>query len=180
MKTIVSIVSRIMLVFIMLFVSLLLLAEPLFGIVPGIVLSGSMEPEIQTGSLSFVNKRTSYEDIRKGDIIAFETSLGTVVTHRVICVTDSGLETKGDANEISDGITTTEDNLKGKYLFRIPYLGYCVDKLQSASGKAMLTVLLLLLIIADAVAGEKAEKEKAAERMAEEKRQRRKRCMYNR
>ena len=126
---------------------ILLAAEPLFGIVPRIVLSGSMEPEIKTGSLCFIDERAAYEEIRKGDIIAFESSLGTVVTHRVVRVTDRGLETKGDANEVSDGVTTGKDNLRGRYLFCIPCLGYCVDKLQSAGGKALLLLVLGALLL---------------------------------
>ena len=34
-----------------------------YGIVPYIVLSGSMEPKIETGSLSFINVNTTYNNI---------------------------------------------------------------------------------------------------------------------
>ena len=32
--------------------------------------------------------------------------------------------TKGDANSVTDGLSVGRDNLFGKYLFHIPYLGY--------------------------------------------------------
>ena len=90
-------------------ISILLFAILLLaGIRPYVVLSGSMEPVIRTGSLCFVYRRADYEDICTGDIIAFHVQGGNLVTHRVIAVTEEGLETKGDANELSDGITTTE------------------------------------------------------------------------
>ena len=81
---------------------------------PYIVMSASMEPEIQTGSLCFVDTKYPYSDIKDNDIIAFQTESDMFVTHRAIDVTEEGIETKGDANDISDGITTTEKNYLGK------------------------------------------------------------------
>ena len=48
-----------------------------FGIIPYVVLSGSMEPTIKTGSLCFVNKHTDIENIKEKDIIAFKLKDGT-------------------------------------------------------------------------------------------------------
>lgn len=66
------------------------------NIEPRIVLSGSMEPKIHTGSICFINKKVPYDKIKTGDIIAFKAGKNTMVTHRVISVTNSGFETKGD------------------------------------------------------------------------------------
>ena len=88
-----------------------------------IVMSGSMEPDIRTGSVCFVDTRAVYEEIREGDVIAFYRGSG-LVTHRVIAVTEAGLETKGDANPRSDGITVAPDNFHGKTVGSLPYAGY--------------------------------------------------------
>ncbi len=40
------------------------------GIVPYVVLSGSMEPTIETGSVCFINKNTKISSIKEKDIIA--------------------------------------------------------------------------------------------------------------
>ena len=69
----------------------LILVLYLFGIVPYVVLSGSMEPTIDTGSLFFINKNSKYEDVKEKDIIAFKLSDGTLVTHRAIEITETGI-----------------------------------------------------------------------------------------
>lgn len=83
------------------------------GIKPYITMSGSMEPNVKTGSICFVNTNADYDDILVGDVIAFETPTGGMVTHRVISITEEGMETQGDANDVSDGISTTRENFAG-------------------------------------------------------------------
>ena len=118
-----------------------------------------MEPEIMTGSICFVDTNTVYDDISKGDIVAFETATGIMVTHRVISVTDFGLETKGDANEVSDGISTTKDNYAGKTIFSIPYLGYISNAITSPRGRIIAFTAIGLLLLSSFLSFEKKEKE---------------------
>lgn len=101
-----------------------------FGVRPYITMSGSMEPEIQTGSVCFVNTKYDYDKIKVGDVVAYTHSSGVRVTHRVIEITDEGFETKGDSNDVSDGVSTTRRNYHGKTLFSIPYLGFAIKYLQ--------------------------------------------------
>lgn len=117
------------------------------GIHPFVVMSGSMEPSIHTGSVCFVNTNIDYAMIKKGDVIAFSTGT-SFVTHRVIDVTDHGLETQGDANDISDGISVIEENFEGKTLFSIPYAGYLVKFIQTLSGKIICFTIFIVLILA--------------------------------
>ncbi len=86
------------------------------------VVTGSMEPTISVGSL-LLTKETDIKDIEVKDIICFRTQetaiMGEIVTHRVVNKVNLAdgsilLETKGDANLISDGYYVTEDNLLGK------------------------------------------------------------------
>ena len=53
------------------------------GIRPFIVLSGSMEPDIKTGSIVYINTNISSYEIVKDDIIGFRLNNQTV-THRVV------------------------------------------------------------------------------------------------
>ena len=117
------------------------------GIEPFVVQSGSMQPSIQTGSLCFVNKHVKYEDIKVNDIIAFTATTGDKVTHRVINITDKGMETKGDSNEKSDGISTTESNYIGKNILSIPELGFIVKFLQTTKGKIILVTVIIIILI---------------------------------
>lgn len=94
-----------------------------FGIKPYIVLSGSMEPQIKTGSMAYVNSHTDPYMVHRGDIITYKRS-NTAVTHRIIDETVTTVTTKGDANEEADFSPVTRDSILGKYLFSIPYLGY--------------------------------------------------------
>ena len=85
LKKIVDVVSKIALgMFVLLVV--LLAGVRLFGIEPHIVLSGSMEPEILTGSLVYVNPITREEaqNLQVGDTVTYLTDKnGTKVTHKI-------------------------------------------------------------------------------------------------
>ena len=132
MKKIISLYHLILyLVFgiLLLFVALCILPKA-FGIEPYVVLSGSMEPEIQTGSMAYVNQRIHPYNVHTGDIITYQISDNTV-THRIIEETLTTVLTKGDANEEADFSPVSRDSIIGKYLFSIPYLGYVYEHLSS-------------------------------------------------
>lgn len=85
LKKIVDVVSKIALGVFVLFV-VLLAGVRLFGIEPHIVLSGSMEPEILTGSLVYVKPLTREEaqNLQVGDTVTYLTDKnGTKVTHKI-------------------------------------------------------------------------------------------------
>ena len=129
------------------------------GFTPYVVLSGSMEPEIKTGSICFINRHTSYDDIKENDIIAFRLKGGTLVTHRVIDITDEGIITKGDNNEEQDDVITTKNNFVGKNTFWIPKVGYLVVLLQTTKGKIIFITYIILLVVAGLLFGEDKKKE---------------------
>lgn len=107
----------------MLFLCVALVLPALFHLRPYVVLSASMEPKLLTGSLAYIDK--SQTDIQTGDIITYRLQDDSTVTHRVLEVTAKDtFVTKGDANESIDIQTVTKDNVIGKYVFSIPYLGF--------------------------------------------------------
>lgn len=132
------------------------------GITPYVVLSGSMEPTIETGSLCFINKHADFDSIKEKDIIAFKMKDGTLVTHRAIEITDDGIVTKGDNNDNIDSNKVRKENFVGKNLFWIPKAGYVVKAFQSSKGKIILITSIVLLFVAGFFFGEdkKEKKEK--------------------
>lgn len=89
------------------------------------VVTGSMEPTIPTGALMMA-RQVDIHSIVENDIICFrsqETQIwGKIVTHRVVEVLQSGegrllLETRGDANLVSDVYYVTSDNFVGKVIW---------------------------------------------------------------
>lgn len=138
------------------------------GIRPYIVLSGSMEPQIHTGSLVFVDTKYDFDKVEIGDIIAFEPKEGTLVTHRVINADNGLLETKGDNNEVSDGYTTHEDNFKGLTKFYLPQLGFLFAWIQTKRGMILAVTFVAAAIILDYALSDEEEKENKKRRNKKE------------
>lgn len=96
------------------------------GIRPLTVMSGSMEPDIKTGSVAIIETNlTDFNEIKRGDIIAFDIG-GSLVTHRAVDITEDGIVTKGDYNNTKDLWIVTDANYYGKELFSVPYIGFLI------------------------------------------------------
>ena len=141
--------------------ALLLVGVRVFGLQVYAVLSGSMEPTYHTGSLIYVQKTTP-EQIQAGDPITFVMDESLVVaTHRVVEVHEEEgyFTTKGDANDAVDGSPVLFENLIGKPVFTIPYLGYLSDFIQKPPGMYVAIgvggVILLLAFLPDLLGGRK-------------------------
>lgn len=116
-----------------------------------IVLSGSMSPEFDTGSLAFV-KETDPLDIVVGDIITFRSQSGsdTLTTHRVVEVLrEDGLSfvTRGDANNVNDPNPVPAENVVGTVTGSVPYVGYLMNFVQTRAGLILLIFVPGVLII---------------------------------
>lgn len=117
-----------------------------------VVLSGSMSPKFDTGSVAFV-KSVKAAEITKGDIITFKGFAGSdkLTTHRVIAINQKadGPEfiTKGDANRSSDPDPIPGNNLVGRVSFTIPYLGYFINFAQTKYGLLCLIVVPGILLV---------------------------------
>lgn len=124
--------------------ALLLIMGPVFlGYQVFAVISGSMQPEIKTGSAVYV-KWKPFEELKEGDIVTYRLN-GTAVTHRII-EKDSErrqVRTKGDANEIADAKKTGSEQIEGKVCLSLPYLGYLAILFQGPREKAGLLLLLI-------------------------------------
>ena len=118
-----------------------LLLPGVFGIRSYYVVSGSMEPQIPTGSMIYV-KDCDPADLKEGDIIAF--SLGnSVVTHRVT-ENDPSLQeltTKGDANPLEDMRKVPYEDVIGIYTFHLPYMGAVGAFFSTFYGRLLLVLI---------------------------------------
>lgn len=118
-----------------------------------VVKSGSMEPAIRTGAAAFVNGHAKYENVQDGEIICFTAMNGTDVIHRAVTITPGGIETKGDANSVSDGALVTESNYKGKVFLSIPYAGYALAAAASRKGKILIVTAAVCVIVLSWMSG---------------------------
>ena len=126
---------------------MLFLVPRFFGIRPYIVLSGSMEDEIKTGSVAYVDTKIKAEQIKEGDIIAFKVG-AKQVTHRVVSInSDKTFTTKGDANKVIDANSVKFSNCLGKTIFSLPYLGYVLGAAQTKIGYIVLILIIGLNIV---------------------------------
>jgi len=128
----------------------------LFGIKGYVVVSGSMGPKILPGDFIFV-KTGSYKDIKENDVITF-TGNEEIVTHRAMTITEEGITTKGDANNIEDERKVQTNDFIGTYMIRLPYFGYFIVWLQKPLVFMSLCILFAGYLIGIYIIDTKREK----------------------
>lgn len=147
---------------------------PLPSLKAFIVLSGSMEPEIKTGSVVFVKKESFYNT---GDIIAFfaNGSKKDIVTHRINQVKETNVYygdpvflTKGDSNNAPDSWEVKPQHINGKVLLSIPYLGYITNTAKDPRGFIALVIIPATIIIYEELKTVKREFAKVFKKKVEE------------
>ena len=95
------------------------------------IASGSMRPEFDRGSVVVIEridkKYDNYDEIKKGEIIAFRIE-DKVVVHRLVNIVNADDEvfyyTKGDANKKQDNYTVEKSDIIGIVKIKVPYIGY--------------------------------------------------------
>ncbi|MBQ3510439.1 MAG: signal peptidase I [Peptococcaceae bacterium] len=143
-----------------------------------VVLSGSMEPTYQTGSLIYV-KEVDPMTLENGDPVTFRVSEDTLVTHRIVEVVpdtenpnNQYFRTKGDANEMEDGSLVACNQVVGKPVFSIPQLGYLASYIQQPPGMyiavSVAAGLMLFVLLTDSLAGESDKPQKKKKRKENE------------
>ena len=128
----------------------LLVVPRAFGYRPYVVLSGSMEPNIHTGAVAYIDTKDT--DLAPGDVAAFYESNGAVVTHRIVSGNETGgYTTKGDANDVEDMNIVPQENIIGTYKWSIPNLGYLISSLSAKTvtlvGTQIPSIALLMICI---------------------------------
>ena len=114
--------------YILFFALILFILLHLLGFKSVVVLTDSMEPMISPFSLVIVSPES---DIRIGDVVLYEVELSKKkykVLHRVIDIKEKKGQivyiTKGDNRRYADAWYVSRENIIGKLLFSVPYVGY--------------------------------------------------------
>jgi signal peptidase I len=98
-----------------------------------LVTTGSMSPGIPQGSVVVVKKGHMPS---AGDVITYEFKNGSYITHRVISTDSIGKDriyhTKGDANKHPDPSPIGRQDILGRVVFSIPYLGHLLAFMTSS------------------------------------------------
>lgn len=118
-----------------------------------VVQGGSMEPAIKVGSIVVVKP---VEDYRINDIITFQRKgERDLTTHRIVEMRvekgDPIYTTQGDANNAPDMREVRSDEVVGKTLLAVPYLGYAVEFAKKPIGFALIIIVPAGVIIIDEV-----------------------------
>ena len=127
------------------------LAVPLaFDMRPLVVLSGSMEPVLDVGDVTVV-ERIRPDEARVGDVVTFTAPhTGRLTTHRVRASRRAGAEiefvTKGDANNATERWTVPADGQLSRAVYRVPLIGHVALRLRSPLGWALLVAIPLLVL----------------------------------
>lgn len=135
------------------FISMVSGEEPnVFGYQFKVVLSGSMEPDIKTGSIIMVKSRGDMNAFNNNDVITFREENESLVTHRIVEVVQSKdgvlYRTKGDNNDGPDINPVFPDNIVAEYTgFTVPNVGYVVAFFQSNNGALLIIFSGFLLLL---------------------------------
>src|SRR3989344_4546218 len=117
-----------------------------------VVQSGSMEPKLKLGSLVIVKPQESYA---ANDVITFSPEGGKeTITHRIAMrrypegtTFQPTYITKGDANEEIDRGEVKNENVVGKVILAVPFLGYGVDFAKKPYGFILLVIVPATIIV---------------------------------
>jgi signal peptidase I len=114
------------------------------------VVSGSMEPTIQTGSVVVIDSAPSaINAVGVGDVITYNEPGSTerIVTHRVVGVEPGGFITQGDANQSTDRYVVASSDIIGTVQNSVPYAGYAAKSIYTPVGLSMLVIVPTILVI---------------------------------
>ena len=81
-----------------------------------------MEPKINAGELIMIKEADKYEI---GDIVTYVDQDDFLVTHRIVCLNENNMITKGDNNDLLDEEISL-NNIKGKVIIHSKILGFFV------------------------------------------------------
>lgn len=128
----------------------------IFGYKSYIIKTNSMEPAISANDV-IITKKVKKDKIKTGDVITFIKD-GEVITHRITQIDKNGeYTTKGDNNNIEDTFKIDYENIEGKHILTIPYLGKIVQALDNKIVFLIITLIVLIFIFMSIQKQEKRE-----------------------
>lgn len=131
----------IMIVLVVMIIMIPLTVPKLFGYEIYGILSNSMEPEIMTGSIVYV-EQVNADEIQVNDVITYKMNSDSniLATHRVVSIEDDTFITKGDHNKSVDAQPVGFNRLLGRVVLSIPFFGSLSLFTQSSVGLACIII----------------------------------------
>lgn len=115
-----------------------------------IVTSGSMEPAVKTGSIVI---SVPYQKYVQGDIISFKQDKN-IITHRLMVKffpeganSSPVYKTAGDANKSFDPWEVRDEEIVGKSVLSLPYLGYIANYAKTPYGFMLFVIVPATIVI---------------------------------
>ncbi len=125
----------------------LIVVPKLTGSMPLTVLTGSMSPTYEPGSVVIV-RPTPVDDLQIGDPITYQMRSDDpeVITHRIVSVAFAGdgsrqFITRGDANGADDPTPVKEGQVRGKVWYSVPLVGHASTALSPGDRALAINVL---------------------------------------
>ena len=137
-----------------------------------LVRSESMKPAINMGDLIITGPLNGpvNGEVKPGTVVTYEYQK-ELVTHRVKSIEGTALVTQGDAVEDPDPWSVAMSSVKGIYLFKIPYVGYVTNFVQTKLGWFLMIIVpatsLILWLAKDIVKEALSSDEKTSENKEE-------------
>jgi signal peptidase len=115
------------------------------GFKPVVVLSGSMRPTYEVGTIIYYHQ-VPQEEIKPEDVVTYRLG-NEMVTHRVKRIENGNFITQGDANNIEDGKPVPYSAVMGKvWSLAIPVLGFGV---QFINTHPWMFVIFIAILVAE-------------------------------
>ncbi len=116
--------------------------------------TASMEPVLKVGSIAILTKGKDY---RIGDIVSFVSPRsGEIIAHRITGVEEERgvtlYSSKGDRNDLPDPWRVSKNQVLGKVLISIPFLGSLAFFGKTIKGLILLVYIPAFLIVLNEVA----------------------------
>ena len=129
-------------------IGVLLLVNFLPGFSMLMVKSESMEPAFNMGDIIFTGPATGllWKKVEPGTIITFQKG-DALVSHRIVAINQDLITTKGDAMEHNDPLPVEMSDVRGVYLFRLPYVGYLTHFIGTKSGWTLLIIVPAIILV---------------------------------
>ena len=128
-----------------------------------------MEPTINNNDV-IITKKVEKDEIKTGDVITF-IQRGEIITHRITQINSDGVyTTKGDNNNMEDTFKITYEDIEGKHVLTIPYLGKIVQALDNKIVFLIITLIVLIFIFRAIQKQEKRESRKEKKELEDRKR----------
>ena len=149
-----NIVFVVLLVFILILLITIVIGN-INGVSPSIfgcrilyVASGSMTPTVPIGSMVVI-QAVKPDDIIQGDIVTYKGVGSILVTHRVVSVSydKKSIITRGDANKSNDPLQVDMDNVVGKMVFQLPFMGALLMFFKYGPGLYILIACVVVIIL---------------------------------